>query len=318
MLDTIRGAVLGAIVGDAFGSLLEGIVPDQAARLARARADSRQPWRYTDDGAMTLAVAESLVARRTIDGPDLLQRLTDRYDPVRGFGKGMKIALQAFSDGRPWQECAFAAWREGSRGNGAAVRVAPVAIVRWPSAEAFREAVRISAIVTHAHPEAVDAAIVQANAIAIVLSEPSLAQNPSAFLDSLCSRSQRLDSAISTGLTTVRSLLQAGASATTAARALGTSTFAKESVLAALWTFLASHDSFREAVSAACLLGGDADSICALVGSLAGALHGAGSIPTQWIANMSKEIPGTDSIIAIAERLFEIEPVKAPSSLGER
>jgi len=311
--DTMRGAVVGAIVGDAYGSLLEGIVPDQAARLACVRADSRQPWRYTDDGAMTLAVAESLVARGTIDGPDLLRCLTVRYDPVRGFGKGMKIALRAFSEGRPWKECAFAAWHEGSRGNGAAVRVAPVALVRWPSAEAFREAVRVSAIVTHAHPEAVDAALVQAQAIALVLSEPSLAQTPSAFLDSLCARLPPLDPAISTGLATVRGLLQAGASAATAARALGTSTFARESVPAALWSFLASHDSFREAVSAACLLGGDVDSICALVGSLAGALHGAGSIPAQWIANMSGETPDTTSIIALAERLREIEPAEAPS-----
>jgi poly(ADP-ribose) glycohydrolase ARH3 len=312
-LDAIRGAIVGTVVGDAFGSLLEGIVPDQAERLARIRADSRQPWGYTDDGAMTLAVAESLVARGTIDGPDLLRCLGARYDPVRGFGKGMKIALRAFSDGRPWKECAFAAWREGSRGNGAAVRVAPVAIVRWPSADAFHEAVRISAIVTHAHPEAVDAALVQAHAIALVLSEPGIVQTPSAFLDSLSSRLPTLDPAISTGLAAARSLLQAGASAATAARTLGTSTFARESVLAALWTFLTSHNSFREAITAACLLGGDVDSICALVGSLAGALHGVGSIPTQWIANMAKETPDTASIIALADRLRAVEPAEEPS-----
>jgi poly(ADP-ribose) glycohydrolase ARH3 len=312
-LDKIRGAFLGTIVGDAFGSVLEGIVPDQGARLACLRADSRQQWGYTDDGAMTLAIGESLVAQSSIKGPDLLRRLAIRYDPVRGFGKGMKIALQAFSAGRPWQECAFAAWREGSRGNGAAVRVAPVSIVRWPSADAFREAVRMSAIVTHAHPEAVDAAQVQAQAIAVLLSESSLAQNPSAFLDRLSSRLPSLDSSISTGLATVRNLLLAGASAATAARALGTSTFARESVLAALWTFLASHDSFREAVSAACLLGGDVDSICALVGSLAGALHGAESIPTQWIANMQHETPGTTAILALADRLLEIEPAEVTS-----
>ena len=262
---------------------------------------------------MTLAVAESLVAQGTLDGPDLLQHLTARYDPVRGFGKGMKIAASAFSDGRPWQECAFAAWREGSRGNGAAVRAAPVAIVRWPSSAAFREAVRISAIVTHAHPEAVDAALVQANAIDIVLTDPDLVQNPSAFLDSLLSRLQPLDPVISNGLTTVRNLLHARADTATAARTLGTSTLAKESVLAALWTFLAMHDSFREAVTGACMLGGDVDSICALVGGLSGALHGAQFIPAQWIANMSKEVPGTTSIIALAERFLEIEPAASPS-----
>src|SRR5262245_48331844 len=212
-LDAIRGAVVGTVVGDAFGSLLEGIVPDQTERRARLRADSHQPWRYTDDGAMTLAVAESSVARGTIDGPDLLRCLAARYDPVRGFGKGMKIALQAFSDGRPWRECAFAAWREGSRGNGAAVRVAPVAVVRWPDAAAFCEAVRISAVVTHAHPEAVAAALVHAHAVALVLSEPSLAQTPAAFLDSLSARLPPLEPAISKGLATVRSLLESGANA---------------------------------------------------------------------------------------------------------
>jgi poly(ADP-ribose) glycohydrolase ARH3 len=312
-LDKVRGAFLGTIVGDAFGSLLEGIVPDEAPRLARLRADSRQQWSYTDDGAMTLAVAESLVARSTMNGPDLLRRLEARYDPVRGFGKGMKIALEAFSNGRPWQECAFAAWREGSRGNGAAVRVAPVAIVRWPSSDAFREAVRISAIVTHAHPEAVDAALVQAQAITVLLSEPTLAQNPCAFVDCLCSRLAPLDRSITNGLANVRSLLLDGVNSATAARTLGTSTFARESVLAALWTFLASHDSFGEAISTACLLGGDVDSLCAMVGGLAGALHGAESIPAQWITNLSKESPGTAAIRTLADRLLEIEPAKASS-----
>ena len=82
---------------------------------------------------------------------------------------------------------------------------------------------------------------------------------------------------------------------------------------AALWTFLASHDSFGEAVSAACLLGGDVDSICALVGSLTGALHGAGSIPAQWLANLSGETPDITHISALAERLHDIEPAEAPS-----
>jgi poly(ADP-ribose) glycohydrolase ARH3 len=305
--DKVRGALLGTIVGDAFGSVLEGIVPDDAPRRARLRADSRQQWRYTDDGAMTLAVAEALAARHTMDGPDLLRHLAARYDPVRGFGKGMRIAIDAFFAGRPWQECAFAAWPEGSRGNGAAVRVAPVAIVRWPSVEAFHEAVRTSAIVTHAHPEAVGAALVQAHTIAIVLSEPGLVHDPVAFLDCLSARLPPLDPAIAAALTNVRDLLRS-VDSVTAAKTLGTSTFARESVLAALWAFLASHGTFGEAIAAACLLGGDVDSICALVGALAGALHGAASIPGQWIANLSREVPGTAAITALADRLLQVTP----------
>jgi poly(ADP-ribose) glycohydrolase ARH3 len=312
--DAVRGAVVGTVVGDAYGSLLEGIVPDQAERRSRLRADSRQPWRYTDDGAMTLAVAEALVARGTIDGPDLLRYLSARYDPVRGFGKGMKIALRAFSEGRPWRKCAFAAWPEGSRGNGAAVRVAPVAVVRWPSAEMFCEAVRISALVTHAHAEAVDAALVQAQALALVLSEPSTVQTPSAFLDAICARLPPLDPAIAKALATVRALLETGSNTSAAARALGTSTFARESVLAALWSFLTSHNNFREAVCAACLLGGDVDSMCAIVGALAGALHGAASIPAQWIDNLSGETPDIAGISELADQLRALEPAEIPAS----
>jgi poly(ADP-ribose) glycohydrolase ARH3 len=301
--DAIRGALLGAVVADAYGSVLEGVVPDEAVRLARVRADSRQPWRYTDDGAMTIAVAEWLAGWGTVDGPDLLGSLSARYDPVRGFGKGMRIALQAFDDGVPWDRCAFAAWPEGSRGNGAAVRVAPLALVRWPSVDAFRQAVRLSAVVTHAHAEAVDAALVQAHAIALVLSEPGVAATPSKYFEALAARLPPLDQAIATAMATVRRLLESGADARAAARALGTSTLARESVPASLWSFLAARGSFREAVSAACALGGDVDSICALVGALAGALHGAASIPAQWIANLSKESPDPAAILALADRL---------------
>src|SRR5262245_8860012 len=84
------------------------------------------------------------------------------------------------------------------------------AIVRWPSVEAFHVAVRTSAIVTHAHPEAIDAALVQAQAVALVLSEPNLVHTPFAFLDSLSSRLPRLDPAISNGLATVGERLQSG------------------------------------------------------------------------------------------------------------
>jgi len=174
--------------------------------------------------------------------------------------------------------------------------------------DAFHAAVRTSAIVTHAHAEAVHAALVQAQAIAIVLAEPALAQNPTGFLESLTARLPPVDSAISTALATVRGLVLAGADCVAVARTLGTSTFARESVPAALWSFLACKGGFREAVSGACLLGGDVDSICALVGSLAGALHGAESIPGQWIANLSRESPGTAAIAALADRLRELEP----------
>jgi poly(ADP-ribose) glycohydrolase ARH3 len=305
--DLVRGAVLGAVVGDAFGSLLEGAARPDVERLARRRAQVAQPWRYTDDGAMTLAVAESLVERHAAAGPHLLQRLAARYDPARGFGKGVKLALAAFSEGRPWRECAFAAWPEGSRGNGAAVRVAPVACVRWPDAEAFCAAVETSAIVTHAHAEAIDAALVQSHAVASVLRDPAGVGAPLEFISAISLELPRLGTTTSRALDTVRELLHRGVDTEVAARRLGTSTMARESGPSALWAFLTSHETFRDSVIDAALLGGDVDSICSLVGALSGALHGARSIPEAWLQNLGAESPSMAEVGDLAERLSTFE-----------
>jgi poly(ADP-ribose) glycohydrolase ARH3 len=294
------GVVLGAVVGDAFGSVLEGASSSDAQWRVERRAEVARPWRYTDDGAMNLAVAEWLAAAES-DGASLLRRLHAHYDPARGFGRGMKIALEAFARGVPWDRCAFAAWPEGSRGNGAAVRVGPVACVHWPSALEMHAAARLSAAVTHGHPEAIDAALVQAHAVSMVLADPSSVERPAAFVSQLRADLPTLDPAIEAALESVAALIVRNAAEAEAVSTLGTSTLARESLPIALWAFLESHASYREAVVDAARLGGDVDSICALVGALAAALHGREGIPDGWLRNLEGEIE--------LRRLFRAEEV---------
>jgi poly(ADP-ribose) glycohydrolase ARH3 len=152
--DRARGALLGSIVGDAFGAPLEGTSQADAASLVERRKRDRGPWRYTDDGAMTVAVAEAIVAANTAEVSHLFRHLSRHYEPARGFGRGMKMALSAFDSGVTWDQCALRAWPEGSRGNGGAVRIAPIAITSWPDRRCFERAVHLTTRVTHAHPEA--------------------------------------------------------------------------------------------------------------------------------------------------------------------
>ena len=56
-----------------------------------------------------------------------------------------------------------------------------------------------------------------------------------------------------------------------------------EAVCAAIWAFASATDSFEEAVVRAIGLGGDTDTIAAMAGALAGALHGYSAIKTEWI-----------------------------------
>jgi poly(ADP-ribose) glycohydrolase ARH3 len=306
--DRVRGCILGSVIGDAFGTPLEGASQAAMAPLVDRRSKNRGAWGYSDDGAMVLACAEALASVGTIEPTALLRAFVRHYEPARGFGRGMKLAITAFDGGVPWDRCAFAAWPEGSRGNGGAVRIPPVAVARWPTSDAFDLAVRLATRVTHAHDDALAFARLHAVTIAVVLDDPAAAEAPAALRSAILDRLAPVPAIVTEKLEIIFELIAADVSHGEAARRLGTSTLASESVPAALWSFAAHHRSFSEAVASAALLGGDVDSICCLVGALAGTLHGAEGIDRQWIDNLSREQPSPPVILALADALHDLVP----------
>lgn len=251
MMDRARGALLGTLVGDALGRPFEGSPRSDRPRLERAlrrRLEAPRAWLCSDDGEMMLALAEAIAAHRRVDEGDLLDSLARRLEPARGFGKGTRAAIGTWRRTGSWELAARSLWLEGSRGNGAAVRVAPVAVwLRHATRAHVVEAARRSARGTHAHPEAIDGAVTMAASIHHLLrGEPvAVTVDPQLF-----------------------------------ERAPGV--LASESVPAALAVW-ASSASFEECVTNAILLGGDTDSVGAMAGALAGAASGARSIPPAWL-----------------------------------
>jgi poly(ADP-ribose) glycohydrolase ARH3 len=309
MRDRVRGALLGAVIGDAFGSALEGAAASVVGELVNRRASARGPWGYTDDASMFISVAESIRDYGTVSPVGLLTAFSRRYEPARGFGRGMKLALRAFESGTPWQEVARAAWPEGSQGNGGAVRVGAVALRRWTSVEDLIAAASVATRVTHAHPEAIDTAVLQVRLLEVVLSEPDC-------LASVVETLGRVAAGIVATPFIEATLTRIAAVATTdvdVARTIGTSPLARESVPAAHAIFLRSHKTFEAAVTSAARLGGDVDSICALVGCLAGALHGLSGIPQQWLDAIRHESPSPDELCTLADALCALPPTPFPA-----
>jgi len=258
---------------------------------------------------MLVACAESLRSAGTVEPKSLLEALAEHYEPARGFGHGMKIALTAFRSGTPWHRCAFVAWPEGSRGNGGAVRIPPVALVRWPDSASFDAAVRLATRVTHGHKEAIAFARVHAVAVATVLADPAVVNTPRDFYGAMIERLDPAPELVVAKFNTLCDLADRNATRTEAGGVLGTSTLACESVPAALWSFVSQHKTFTESVCSAALLGGDVDSICCLVGSLAGALHGSAAIEESWIRNLSHERPSPAEVLALADALTALVPL---------
>ena len=144
--------ILGAIVGDIVGSTREwNNVKTEDFELLPAGS------RFTDDTVMTLAVAEWLMTDPSHSAHALeecMQRLGRKY-PYVGYGSMFRFWLYT-ENPEPYN----------SFGNGSAMRVSPVGLYANSMEEAL-ELARITASVSHNHPEGIKGA--QAIAAAIYL-----------------------------------------------------------------------------------------------------------------------------------------------------
>jgi poly(ADP-ribose) glycohydrolase ARH3 len=168
--DRAGGALLGTFVGDALGMPFEGrphtAIPEDIEMVEARRGRGT----YTDDTQMMIALAESLIARGGVDPEHLARAFLDAYEPERGYGAGTRRVFELWRSGVPVAVAAGSVFDgEGSRGNGAAMRIAPVAVCfRDEPARLCMEAAA-SARVTHVEPVGVDGAVVQAAAIGAAL-----------------------------------------------------------------------------------------------------------------------------------------------------
>jgi ADP-ribosylglycohydrolase len=166
-----RQSLEGLSVGDAFGERFFGR-PEVISSMLAARALPRSPWRWTDDTAMALSVVEVLEACGQVDEEQLASAFVRRFrdQPDRGYGRGAHEILTDIWSGVPWREAAGRAFGgQGSRGNGAAMRAAPIgAFFADDLARVVHEA-RRSAVVTHAHEDGQAGAIAVAVAAALVV-----------------------------------------------------------------------------------------------------------------------------------------------------
>src|SRR4029453_19346092 len=104
-----------------------------------------------------------------IDQDYLAHSFAEGYDPSRGYGMAMHSHLAEVRLGVPWKESAEGMFEgQGSFGNGAAMRVAPLGAYFADDLQAVVDQVSRSAEINHAGEEAILGAI--AGAVAAALS----------------------------------------------------------------------------------------------------------------------------------------------------
>ncbi|HEY4179137.1 MAG TPA: ADP-ribosylglycohydrolase family protein [Kofleriaceae bacterium] len=168
----LRASLQGLAVGDAFGTMIDGL-GDKLTKYATKRLVSTTlPWKWTDDTAMACSIVEQLERDGSIDPDVLAASFARRFrqDPTRGYGAGAHDLLTRVAAGASWREEARGLFRgAGSFGNGAAMRAAPIGALFASNLERVRHEALLSAEPTHAHPDGAAGAVAVAIAASLAL-----------------------------------------------------------------------------------------------------------------------------------------------------
>ncbi len=309
--EVVAGALLGTFAGDAVGAGWEGSPPvDGRGAADRVRRSlDRGELVYTDDTQLTLAVAEHLCEDPSVDPQALARVFLAHHEPWRGYGGGMRRLLDVWRSGTPIEEAATAVFPEGSFGNGAAMRVAPVGVVWAHEPDRLDEVARRQASTTHAHRLGQAAAALQARAVGLAavrgrfdvedmaalapaVAEPEL-QEPFETALQLGERWPEDDR-----LTLAQVAQQAG-----------NEVVGHRSVPAALWAVAVAEDLER-AVELAVGLGGDADTLAAMAGAVSGAAGTRRAVPIAWVERCEDGARGRSYALELAGRLAAIPEMR--------
>ena len=273
----------GLSVGDALG---ESFFGPQGVVLARIRAKNlpTRRRRYTDDTQMAISVVDALLTHGRIDQDYLARRFAERLEYDRGYGLGALGILDAIRSGSDWRDVARGAFGgRGSFGNGAAMRVAPVGAFFGSDIEQVIENARLSAEITHTHPEGIAGAVAVALAasVAATLQGTKKRFAAAAYFDRIVQNTP--DSAVRDGIVRATKI-PLSAPPLEAARILGSGQgiSAQDTVPFVVWSAGGNMLSFEEAFWKTVEGLGDRDTTCAMVGGVV-SLSTQTPIPPHWI-----------------------------------
>ncbi len=290
------GCLLGLACGDAVGAPLEfkergTFTPIKD--IAKGGKFGMQPGEWTDDTAMALCLAKSLIECKEFDAHDQMTKylrwVDDGYCSTRdnAFGIGQTV-LWALVNFHRNNEPFSGNEKPNSAGNGGLMRLAPVPMFfNGNQGRAVHFSIE-STRTTHAAEECLASSEIFTHYLLRAFS----GLDKQEILGSLSCETNLSEKLVS--------IVEGDYRYKTADNIKG-SGYVVESLEAALWCFYTTN-SFKDAILKAANLGDDADTTAAICGQLAGAYYGFNAIPERWIEFLFK----SEEIKEIALKLYEL------------
>lgn len=273
-MDRYEGAMLGVAVGDALGAPLEFMSAEEIRRKHGGPVRemigggwlSVEPGEVTDDTQMTLAVAEGIAMTK----PGVMKQIGENFLTWYGthpkdVGGTCAAVLGEMSQNHPtsgddWHMAAMRLYKStGGRtaGNGALMRTIYPALWYKSDVRAAGMAIAIGEM-THWHPASNDTVRIYTQAVNLIANSEMDAEQAKKLLKPYAAENPQ-----PTG-------------------------YCWDSLWCAIDSIIRT-DSFEDALVDAVNRGGDADTIGAITGGLAGAIYGASAIPLRWLNTLGNE-----------------------------
>ena len=280
--DKCAGSLVGLAIGDALGAPVEFAKRGTFAPVTSYRSGGRfalPEGAWTDDTAMALCLAESLIEKRGLDQKDLLERFCRWAEFGENTSTGMSVGigqntLRALGDYKRTGELAAKPFGRKNDGNGSIMRLAPVACYHKDDITRAIKTAKDQSRTTHSSSIAEECCELLASLLVELINDAPLAES----LRSAVSKdwSDPVTSAFTTALTDLPT------------EAIRPSGYSVDTLHAAVWA-VATTDNFEAAVLKAVNLGDDADTVGAVAGQIAGALYGYSEVPRSLKDGLIKE-----------------------------
>ena len=298
--------LLGTAVGDALGNTSEGMLPVHRHER-HGRIDSYLPNRYagfeavgvpTDDTQLTFWLVEHLLEHGRLVPEQLASIFASRQ--IFGMGSSVREFCRNLKAGMPWQEAGA-----HSAGNGALMRIAPVIgpYVRKPSPQLWEDAAVCSAI-THNDPASIACCVGYVALLSGLLADDAVPaadwwadtfERAAAPVEGESEYSPRGGPYFGryngplTAFTVreVRKGLEDGLQTIEFGERVYSGAFLMETMPMVLFILAKYGADPEQAILEAVNGTKDNDTIAAIVGAAAGALHGANAFPREWISQLT-------------------------------
>ena len=287
----IKGGIYGLLVGDALGvpyefHRAEDIPPFDEIEMTPpagfARAHSTvAPATWSDDGAQALCLLDSLLEKGKFDLDDFSHKLLDWYDDGymavdgRVFDVGIQtgMALDCYRQDMPAERCGMV--RPDGKGNGALMRVLPLALWHEGSNEQLVSDAHRQCLITHGNiTNQISCAL-----YVLIARQLLNGADMQTALDASVAELRRIYEAEKNYAYEFEFRLRPDEKGIWHGNGSG---YVVDSLRSAVMLMLEKH-SYEEVVKGAVALGDDTDTTACIAGGLAGIVYGYDGIPARWL-----------------------------------